>query len=44
MASIAVLPVLVGLAVDYAIQFQSRVGEALAERRRRVRDARSARR
>ncbi len=29
MASIAVLPVLVGLAVDYAIQFQSRVGEAL---------------
>jgi uncharacterized protein len=30
-ASIAVLPVLVGLAVDYAIQFQSRVEEALAE-------------
>jgi hydrophobe/amphiphile efflux-3 (HAE3) family protein len=30
-ASIAVLPVLVGLAVDYAIQFQSRAGEALAE-------------
>ncbi len=29
MASIAVLPVLIGLAVDYAIQFQSRVGEAL---------------
>jgi hydrophobe/amphiphile efflux-3 (HAE3) family protein len=29
MASIAVLPVLVGLSVDYAIQFQSRVGEAL---------------
>jgi hydrophobe/amphiphile efflux-3 (HAE3) family protein len=27
MASIAVLPVLVGLAVDYSIQFQSRVGE-----------------
>jgi hydrophobe/amphiphile efflux-3 (HAE3) family protein len=27
MASIAVLPVIVGLAVDYAIQFQSRVGE-----------------
>jgi hydrophobe/amphiphile efflux-3 (HAE3) family protein len=26
-ASIAVLPVLIGLAVDYAIQFQSRVGE-----------------
>jgi uncharacterized protein len=31
MASIAVLPVLVGLAVDYAIQFQSRVEEAFAE-------------
>ena len=31
MASIAVLPVLVGLAVDYAIQFQSRVGEAAEE-------------
>ncbi len=29
MASIAVLPVLVGLSVDYTIQFQSRVGEAL---------------
>ncbi len=28
MASIAVLPVLIGLAVDYAIQFQSRVHEA----------------
>ncbi len=28
MASIAVLPVLVGLAVDYAIQFQSRVQES----------------
>ena len=28
MASIAVLPVLIGLAVDYAIQFQSRVQEA----------------
>jgi uncharacterized protein len=27
MASVAVLPVLVGLAVDYAIQFQSRVSE-----------------
>jgi hypothetical protein len=27
MASIAVLPILIGLAVDYAIQFQSRVGE-----------------
>jgi hypothetical protein len=30
LASVAVLPVLVGLAVDYAIQFQSRVGEASA--------------
>lgn len=30
-ASIAVLPVLIGLAVDYAIQFQSRVGEAEVE-------------
>ena len=30
-ASIAVLPVLVGLAVDYSIQFQSRVGESLEE-------------
>jgi uncharacterized protein len=30
MASIAVLPVLVGLAVDYAIQFQSRVQEEFA--------------
>ncbi len=29
-ASIAVLPVLVGLAVDYAIQFQSRAAEQLA--------------
>jgi uncharacterized protein len=28
MASIAVLPILIGLAVDYAIQFQSRVAEA----------------
>jgi hydrophobe/amphiphile efflux-3 (HAE3) family protein len=31
MASIAVLPVLVGLAVDYAIQFQTRAEEALQE-------------
>jgi len=30
-ASVAVLPVLVGLAVDYAIQFQSRVGEVFEE-------------
>lgn len=31
-AQVAVLPVLVGLAVDYAIQFQSRVGEIVAGR------------
>jgi uncharacterized protein len=31
MASVAVLPVLVGLAVDYSIQFQSRVGEAFEQ-------------
>jgi hydrophobe/amphiphile efflux-3 (HAE3) family protein len=31
MASIAVLPILIGLAVDYGIQFQSRVNEARAE-------------
>lgn len=31
MASIAVLPVLIGLAVDYAIQIQSRVEEARAD-------------
>jgi hydrophobe/amphiphile efflux-3 (HAE3) family protein len=30
MASIAVLPILIGLAVDYAIQFQARFDEALA--------------
>ena len=30
MASLAVLPILVGLAVDYAIQFQARFGEARA--------------
>jgi hydrophobe/amphiphile efflux-3 (HAE3) family protein len=35
LASIAVLPILIGLAVDYAIQFQSRVQEA----RRRAGDA-----
>src|SRR4051794_3249371 len=34
MASIAVLPVLIGLAVDYAIQFQSRVAEAGGDLRR----------
>ncbi|MFL5831245.1 MAG: efflux RND transporter permease subunit [Solirubrobacteraceae bacterium] len=31
MASIAVLPILIGLAVDYAIQFQSRAQEARAQ-------------
>jgi hypothetical protein len=31
MASIAVLPVLIGLAVDYAIQLQSRIGEEGAD-------------
>ncbi len=31
MASIAVLPVLIGLSVDYAIQFQSRIQEAWSE-------------
>ena len=30
MASIAVLPILIGLAVDYAIQFQARYDEAVA--------------
>ena len=34
MASIAVLPVLIGLAVDYAIQFQARWDEQRARRRR----------
>ncbi len=42
-AQVAVLPVLVGLAVDYAIQFQSRAGEILAAgssgRRAAVREA-----
>ena len=33
MASIAALPVLIGLAVDYAIQFQARFEEASARRR-----------
>jgi len=48
-ASIAVLPVLVGLAVDYALQFQSRVEEAFEEeahrsgtRPLRAEDARAA--
>jgi hydrophobe/amphiphile efflux-3 (HAE3) family protein len=42
-AQVAVLPVLVGLAVDYAIQFQSRAGEIFAagssDRRAAVREA-----
>ena len=42
-AQVAVLPVLVGLGVDYAIQFQSRAGEILAggcsDRRVAVREA-----
>ena len=29
-ASIATLPILIGLVVDYAIQFQARFGEAVA--------------
>ena len=36
MASIAVLPVLIGLAVDYAIQFQARFDEERRARRRRA--------
>ena len=36
MASIAVLPILIGLAVDYAIQFQARFDEAVDERRSRA--------
>ena len=41
MASIAVLPVLIGLAVDYAIQFQARFDEQRAARRT-TRDAAAA--
>jgi predicted RND superfamily exporter protein len=37
MASIAVLPVLIGLAVDYAIQFHARFDEELARGRRAAR-------
>ncbi|HEV2873911.1 MAG TPA: MMPL family transporter [Thermoleophilaceae bacterium] len=37
MASIAVLPVLIGLAVDYAIQFQARFDEQAARGRTRIR-------
>jgi uncharacterized protein len=43
MASIAVLPVLIGLAVDYAIQFQSRLQEARAVRPLDPQEARVAR-
>ena len=34
MASIAVLPILIGLAVDYAVQFQARAEEAAGSQRR----------
>lgn len=39
MASIAVLPVLIGLAVDYAIQFQARYDEERSRRRGGAEDA-----
>jgi uncharacterized protein len=42
MASVAVLPVLIGLAVDYAIQFQARFDEELAGRAPSPRDAAAA--
>ena len=42
MASIAALPVLIGLAVDYAIQLQARFDESRAERLRPVAAARAA--
>jgi uncharacterized protein len=42
MASIAVLPVLIGLAVDYAIQLQARYDEAVEGGRRGERAARAA--
>jgi hypothetical protein len=42
MASIAVLPVLIGLAVDYAIQLQARFDEAVAEGASGAEAARSA--
>ncbi len=42
MASIAVMPVLIGLAVDYAIQLQSRFDEAVAAGLRHVDAARDA--
>ena len=43
MASIAVLPVLLGLGVDYAIQYQARVEEEEATRRHAAAAARTAR-
>ena len=42
MASIAVLPILIGLAVDYAIQFQARFDEAVAAGAGGVEAARAA--
>jgi hydrophobe/amphiphile efflux-3 (HAE3) family protein len=42
MASIAVLPILIGLAVDYAIQFQARFDEAVEEGAEGVGAARTA--
>jgi predicted RND superfamily exporter protein len=42
MASIAVLPILIGLAVDYAIQLQARYDEALTENRSALEAARAA--
>jgi predicted RND superfamily exporter protein len=42
MASIAVLPILIGLAVDYAIQLQARYDEALASQASSLQAARAA--
>ena len=42
MASIAVLPILIGLAVDYAIQFQARFDEAIADGAEGIAAARAA--
>jgi uncharacterized protein len=42
MASVAVLPVLIGLAVDYAIQFHARFDEEMARGRASRRDAATA--
>ncbi len=42
MASIAVLPILIGLAVDYAIQFQARYDEAVAGGAEGIEAARAA--